>query len=230
MAKAKSAPAARPRRASQRVVICIDLAEESLRALMIEQCKSDRGGYITAYCGSRTELVAAGIPEMAFPSDGAVAAFQVQTLNACCTGSHEILSGSMRSISPAGFELEIDWGFVRPYVQCSHPAVGELARMLLKDVDAWTRTAYGNGKGPDIPDLAHPIDMLAADERAEYKPLPGAPRLQVTAEFHKKLSNYASYLYESVYTDCEVLPIPGKAVAPSPRPSFLRLAVDNDSA
>jgi hypothetical protein len=187
---------------------------------MIEQCKCD-SGYVTVYRGSRVELVAAGVPEAAFSNK---AEFPLQTLNACCTGSQEMLSGSMRA-TDAGFELEVDWGRVRPYVQCSHPAIMELARMLLIDVGYWARD--WRKRWSDIPDLSYPIDALIADERAKYKPRPGAPRLQVSPEFHKKLSEYGSYLYQAVYTDCEVLPMPDAAVAQPPRPSSLRLVVDN---
>ena len=116
---------------------------------------------------------AVGVPESAFPSHGAVAEFQVQTLNVCCTGSSELLAGSMRSTA-AGYELEIDWGSVRPYLQVAHPAVNELARMRLKDVLAWTTTVPWSS----TPDLAQPMNALAADPRAEdYKPGPDAPRL-----------------------------------------------------
>lgn len=221
MAKAKSAPAKRSRRASQRIVaISIDLHKRSLRDLMIEQCRNG-DGYITVYHGSRAELVAAGVPEAAFPTEDTVAEFPVQTLNACGTGSRELLSGSMRSTA-SGFELEIDWKSVMPY-SCSHPAVAELARMLLKDVHDWIDWRS------DTPDLAHPIDMLAADPRAvDYKPSPGSPRVQVTAEFHKKLSSYAGYLFDLVHANCEVLPSTDTAVKQPPRPSFLRLAVDNE--
>lgn len=37
-----------------------------------------------------------------------------------------------------GFELEIRWGYVRPYSQAAHPALTELARMMLKDIMRWT--------------------------------------------------------------------------------------------
>lgn len=211
--KKKPQSAKRPLRASQRIVLGIDLAEQSLRHLMIEQCKKGPD-YVTAYRGSRAALAAAGIPAEAFPIEGAVAEFQVQTLNACCTGSQELLDGAMRSTAE-GFELEIDWKHVRPYMQCSHPAVGELARMLLKDVLAWA----------DNPDLAHPINMLVADSRSVYKPRPGAPRLQVTHEFQQKLLSYASCLFEFVHTNCEVMP-QKCASANRPRPG-LRIVANN---
>jgi hypothetical protein len=211
------------RRASQRTVISIDLSGK-LRELMTEQCKSDCGGYITVYRGSRAELVAAGVPEAAFATEEGTP-FQVQTLNVCCTGSRELLSGSICPMADGGFDLEIDWQHVRPYVQCSHPAIAELARMLLKDVLWWTHTDYGKGGMPNVDDLAHPIDTLADDERAtDYKPRPGALRLQVTAEFNKRLHSYASYLYEAVYTDGEVLTSTDTAVK---HPPHLRLAIDN---
>jgi hypothetical protein len=221
--KTKSAPMKRPRRASQRIVMSIDLAEDSLRKLMTEQCRNG-SDYITVYHGSRAELVAAGVPEAAFPKEDIAAEFQVQTLNACCTGSDELLRGSMRSTAD-GFELEIDWGGVMPYTQGSHPAINELARMLLKDVLYWTQGAIWS----DAPDLARPMDMLAADERSDYKPGPGAPRLLVTAEFHKELSAAASYLYALVFRNCEVLPSMDTVVKHPPRPSFVRLIVDNDA-
>ena len=111
----------------------------------------------------------------------------------------------------------MDWGYVRPYVQCGHPAVCELARMLLKDVMDWTTTAPWT----DTPDLAQPLDMLAADPRAtDYKPAPGAPRMQVTLEFHKELSSYASRIHDMVHTNCEVLPCKTPAASSTTRPSM----------
>lgn len=52
--------------------------------------------------------------------------------------------------------------------------MNELARMMLKDVLAWTTTVPWSS----TPDLAQPMNALAADPRAEdYKPGPDAPRL-----------------------------------------------------
>jgi hypothetical protein len=219
-----SEPTKRPRRASQRnAAISIDLSGP-LRQLMIEQCK-DGENHITVYRGTRAELVAAGVPEAAFSAPN----FEVETLNVCSTGSTAVLRGSICS-ADAGFELEIDWGTVKPYSQCSHPAIAELARMLLKEVSSWTRTDYER----QIPyratvDLVHPIDRLAADERAvDYKPRPGAPRVQLTPEFNEKLREYASCLYSWVLNDGEVVPCTAAAAQHRPRGS-LRLVVDNDN-
>jgi len=212
MAKAKSVPSDRARRASQRhaspAVISINLAEDSLKNLMVEQCKNG-GAYLTVYRATRAELLAGGVPEAAFPKDGTVAKFPVQTLNACSTGSSERLRGSMQSIS-GGFELEVDWGPVLPYLQGSHPAVHALAWILLKDVKAWIDSA-------DIPDLAHPLEMLAADPRSGYKPPPGAPRLEISAEFHKKLSDCAHTLYHFVFEHCELIQSTDAAAKQPPR-------------
>ena len=209
----------RPRRASQRIVVSIDLADTALRHLMTKQCKS-RGCYITAYRGSSAELRAAGVPDTAFPNGARAAKFQVQTVNVCCTGSCELLTGSMRVVDTGRYELEIDWGFVRPYMQGAHPAVCELARMLLKDVLAWTTTDSSS----NTPDLTQPIDMLAVDPRAvDYKPRPGMPRLQVTPAFHKELRGYASRLFEMVHSHCEVLPVSASAAEKAQQRPALRI-------
>jgi hypothetical protein len=216
-----------PRRASQRAdVIRIDLSAD-LRDLMIEQCR-DGLAYITVYQGSRGALLAAGVPAAAFPVRCASFKFQILSVNACCTGTEEILNARMRKISDDGFELEIDWGTVMPYMQGSHPAISELARMLLKDVLRWTRTDYeDNGKAiKGIADLAYPIDRLRDDERAQYKPRPGAPRVQVTPEFNERLHAYASCLYRWVFEEGEVMPRTETKAKRQP-PGSLKLVVDN---
>ena len=121
------------RRASQRLSVQLDLAETALKALMVEQCRSEQGGWLTVYRAARGELLAAGVPEAAFPAGDGESTFEVQTINVCSTGSAELLKGSMRAEGVA-FELEIDWGGVRPYCQGAHPAVTELARTLLGQV------------------------------------------------------------------------------------------------
>ncbi|HEX3913615.1 MAG TPA: hypothetical protein VHW71_08910 [Steroidobacteraceae bacterium] len=219
----------RPRRASQRAaVISIDLSGD-LRNLMIEQCR-DGLSYITVYQGSRGALLAAGVPAAAFPVRCANLKFQVLTLHACCTGSEEILNARMRKISDDGFELEIDWGTVKPYNQASHPAISELARMLLKDVLRWTRTDYeDNGRTTrSIADLSYPIDTLAADARAvDYKPRPGAPRVQVTPEFNERLHAYASWLHHWIFEEGEVMPCAPRQKQSANQPGTLKLVVDN---
>lgn len=207
----KTSPAAakRSRRASQRgAILGIDLAREELRNLMIEQRKTGSGpvrmNFLTVYSGSRAELIAAGIPAAAFPIESEVKEFQVQTVNCCSTGSREQLSGVMRSIA-TGFELKIDWQDVMPYSQCAHPAICELARRMQEDV--WRLTQNSDRTWSTDPDLENPITMLVADERAvDYKSQPGAPKLQVTPEFHKELSDHARHMYLFVHLYGEVMP------------------------
>jgi hypothetical protein len=220
MAKAKSTM--RPRRASQRTVLSIDLSQRSLRDLMIEQCKGEAHNYITVYHGSRAELVASGVPESLFPTGQTEAEFQFQNTGRG-GGGRQMLSGSLRPIA-TGFELEVDWASDPPH-HCSHPAIVELARMLLKDMCHWTD---GYIEYPGTPDLAYPIDEVVADERAvDYKPRPGAPRLQVSKEFHRKLHDYARYLFDWVYTDGEVFPCADAAAKRRPQ---LRLVSGEESA
>lgn len=216
MAKSKSTSAIEPRRASQRralpTPISINLANDLLKNLMVEQCK-DGGNYLTVYRATRAELVAAGVPEAAFPKEGTVAKFPLQTLNACCTGSHERLLGSMQSTA-VGFELEVNWGTVMPYLQGSHQAVHEIARTVMLDILAWI------DDDRKTPNLAYPLEMLAADPRSSYKPPPSAPRLEISAEFHKKLSDYAHDLYHFVFRNCELIQ---STDAAAKQPTRLRL-------
>jgi hypothetical protein len=199
----------RPRRASQRAGgITIDLRESALRHLMIEQCK-DGKKYLTVYRGSRAELVAAGVPEAAF----ALSQFPLST-----TGYGQgTLRGSMRA-TDAGFEMEIDWGYVQPR-DCSHPAIAELARMLLKDMSYWTGDESRRWNDP--PDLAYPVEAVIEDERAtDYKPLPGSTRVQLTPEFYTRLNSYGMYLFDWVHSEGEVMPRTA-AVAKPPRLSLV---------
>jgi hypothetical protein len=63
-------------RASRRTaLISIDLAEKALCDRMTEQCK-DGERYLTVYRGTRAELIAAGMPEAAFPRHGIRAEFR----------------------------------------------------------------------------------------------------------------------------------------------------------
>lgn len=212
--KAKHLPAKRPRRASQRAGLSIDLAERALRNLMVEQCISE-SSHLTVYRGSRAEMLAAGIPEAAFPIDSTEIEFQVQTLSCCGTGFRETLHGSMQRFD-GGFELEIDWRGISPYVQHSHPAIVELARMMLKDISSWKDGLFGS------PDLAHTMDELALDERAtDYKPQAGAPRLQITPEFHQKIGQYAMCVYNWVINNAEVLPLSYATAKQPPRLSLV---------
>lgn len=208
-------------RASQRFTLSIDLADTALKRMMVEQCRV-KWNYVTVYRGARADLVAAGVPESAFPEGRFKSKeFQVQTVNVCCTGACELLSGTARVLSQ-GYELEVNWGRVLPYVQGNHPAIDELARMLLKDLMAW------GGKEWETDEyLEYPIDRVAADRRAvDYKPGPGAPRLRVTPEFHKRLSGLASEVFQMVHTYGEVCPSESIAGnAKSSRPA-LKLVVE----
>lgn len=186
-------------RASERPQpMLIDAAHPLLRRLMIEQCHRD-AGYVTVYRAARRELLEAGVPEGAFPVAGERSAeFEIQTKNVCCTGSSEVVGGTMME-SDGGFELEIRWGHIRPYVQASHPALNELARMMLKDILRWTDDWETNS-------LEQPFERLASDPRAcDFKPDPGARKFKVTPEFHKVLRDAAERIFDLVHARGEIL-------------------------
>jgi hypothetical protein len=220
-------PAKRPRRASERgpTGIVIDLANRALREFMTEQCRSDEGRYLTIYRAPHALLLASGVPANAFPAIGATeSTFDLVTAGACSTGSCEQLRGSLRAIDD-GFELEIDWGSVMPYVQHAHPAICELARMLWIRGSDWV---WGEGE-PGKPDPRTPIDRLIEDERAEgYKPKPSKPRPQLSPKSVKALDERLHEIYYWVHANCEVMPRPATARCEQPvQPRGLRLAVDN---
>jgi hypothetical protein len=124
-----------------------------------------------------------------------------------------------------GCELEIDWGPIMPYVQCAHPAIHELARLVMLDVADWFPVAWACRSGdPDIPNLEYPLDRLATDLRSSYKHQPGSPRLRVSAEFHEQLRQKASDLYDFIHRYAEILP---SKKTTDQQPGGLRLVVDN---
>ena len=221
MSVAKTKARARPRRASERnpTQIVIDLDNGALRDLMIEQCRTEQG-YLTVYCGSRSALLAAGVPNAAFPGDGkSEASFAFVTAHACSTGSKEQFRASMRTTA-AGYEMEVGWGSVMPYTR-GHRAIVELARMLLVDWHGWIWAS------PGLPDPMLPIDLVAEDPRAvDYKPKPGAPRPQLSPESLKALSDYMCQVYDWVHANVEIIPRP-EATKQSAPPRGLSLIVDN---
>jgi hypothetical protein len=189
-----------PRRASKRVMIEVDAANSKLKDLMVEQCAGS--GYLTVYRGSLEEFRTACVPFEAFPENEGRKVFQVQTLNVCSTGNRELLKGSMTK-NGLTYEMEIDWGYVRPYVQGTHPALVELARMLLKDIYSWTN----DGK------MDSPLIRLADDPRAvDFKPDLSKRDYRLTPEFHKRLSECCSVVYETILTQGEIV-ISEKAAA-----------------
>jgi hypothetical protein len=189
----------RPSRASARPqAVHIDAAHRPLMWLMTEQCRSD-SGYMTVYRASREELLAVGVPEAAFPAGRAKRAeFDIQLTNVCCTGRTEKVTGAMMAVE-GGLELEIRWGHVRPYSQAAHPALTELARMMLKDIMRWTDDYRTNS-------LEQPFAVLENDPRAtDFKPIEGARRFKVTPEFHATLRQAASRIYELVHSEGEIM-------------------------
>jgi len=184
-------------RASERSInIKIDLAASGLKDLMTEQYRCE-GRHLTVYRGSRDELTASGIPESVFPEGKkTVKRSKFTTINACCTGRQELLAAEIRLLGEQDWELEVDWGGVRPYMQGSHHAVHELARMLLIDMLEWSG---------DTGDLCHPMRKVAAHPRADYMP---GKRVLVSTEFQAMLRAKASELFEFVYSHCEVYEVP----------------------
>lgn len=205
MATKNPTPTKRSSRASQRLPVRVDLARRDLKALMVEQCRSDAGGITTVYRGSSGELIAAGVPAGVLAPDGAEHAFRLETINVCSTGSDETLAATARGVA-GGYELEVDWGHVTPCLQGSHLVVHELARMVLKDILWWSDTDGPNNTSQ--PSCTQSVERLAADERSAYRPTPEAPRYQLSPAFLNALRKKASDLHSWVHSNCEVMLVP----------------------
>lgn len=206
------------RRASARVSIDLDLADRDLKDLMIEQCL-DSGRHITVYQGSRAQLLRAGVPSEAFPDEGDEKAFQVRTVNACSSGKSEMLAGIIQRKGEV-YELEVDWGYVVPYLQGGHPVLVELARMLLIDIGDYTRNP--SAQRSNTPDLQWPFQFLADHPNArDYKPTANAPRWRVTPEFYERLCRLASEASALVHEFGEIVRV-DLPQAPAPQAPRLR--------
>jgi hypothetical protein len=185
---------------------------------MIEQSRTEEGGYITVYAGVRGEFLAADVPPHLIPAEGSVEFEIRRRLDA------QLLRATMSLISVGRWELEIDWGDEVPR-EDGHPAICELARMISIDLGYWY-----SGPVLSAPDLEQPIKELLADERAvDFRPSKDAPRLQISAGFYAQLSAIARQAYLQVHAYGEVFPVPAqvKAVEPKRKESPVRLAVDN---
>jgi hypothetical protein len=219
----------RNRRASQRARgIELQLGYPGkLRPLMIEQSRTEVGGYIiTVYAGVRGEFLSAGVPSEFLPAAGSVE-FEIRPLGHQYGHNENLLRTVMTALGVDRYELEINWGEVVPR-DSGHPAICELARMMLKDLGYWYEDFSLSS-----PDLEQPIRELLADKRAEdFRPSKDAPRLQISADFRTRLSEIAWHAYEQVHRYGEVFPVPtqAKKVEPEREGSRMRLVVDNDSA
>jgi hypothetical protein len=224
MAKAKSVPAKPARRASQRErERGIDLKlgyGGNLRPMMTEHSRTSEGCYITVYAGSRGEFLAAGIPSHLVPGDGSVE-FEIRHWR------DGLLRATLSNTGVDQWELEIDWGDVMPY-DAGHPAICELARMIRIDLGYWFRNHGGEARD----NLEQPIQELIADDRAtDFKRhhKRGHPRLQISSDFNKRLSEIVEQVYMQVHRYGEVFPAPVQAKQAEPKKSPLRLVADNST-
>lgn len=98
---------------------------------MTEQSRVGRGdvGWATFYLGTGPELVAAGIPAYVLPRDNK---------------RHKLRINARETIIQKKgdrFELMLTWDYNGPwYYSATHPALSELARMILIAVSYWTET------------------------------------------------------------------------------------------
>lgn len=214
-----SAPIQRePVRASQRgAAVAVNLAEWQLRMLMVEQCRTNGGtGWATYYRGTRGELQAAGVPAEAFPVGTEERRFELQTVNVCSSGRREKLQAVMTpDTAPGMFELAVFW-HCPPYTQAAHPALHELARLLVIDAGDWLRMP-GDWESTEAP-----VARLAADPRTDYRPA-AVPRLRFSRESHELLTDAAHRLFELMHHYGEIMPMEAKAQAATPAAPGLHL-------
>jgi hypothetical protein len=172
-------------RASERLPLPIDCSKNELRNLMTEQCRI-RGGFATYYAGSREDFIAAGLPERSLPAPKSR-----RTKLRIALGWHCCQAEADAWLTPNGatLELEIHWDPSGPG-GCGHPALVEMARMMIIDLAYWT--------GPQYPSLEVPVDRLLNSKGEVDYTMPAHKRLQYTAAFRDRLRQLHDTLFHTI--------------------------------
>jgi hypothetical protein len=209
------APTVANRRASQRQaeMVVIDLASVHLRRLMVEQCAYN-DGHLTAYRASRGVFLGAGVPEAAFPPKGReIHSFRI--MDPSLRGTYDLgIEASMQARGDS-LELEVYWGSILPGTTAGHPALCELARTLLIEMQHMCGCARNDDTGEVFRRLySNPIAV-------DFKQSTSAHRFKMTPSFQEGLRRKAMALFEFVRDCGEVITVDEKGLTqPTGRPEL----------
>lgn len=189
MDKPKNRGRSAPRSAAERGGFKMDVKAAALRDLMTEQSKQD-GRWATFYTGTGVELAKAGFPEHRLPRDKKQMKLRINGNDAY-----------IQRIDGA-FELTLTWDYRGPwYLSAEHPALSEIARMLLIDMSNWTGRWNSETREVEVP-----IDRLVSDGRAVDYRLPASKRFKFGPDFHAEMFNLTGQLYNAI-KQAEIMPL-----------------------
>ncbi len=199
MARKKS-NATLPRRASEREGFKLDVKAEELLDLMTEQSRQP-WGWSTFYSGTSAELARAGIPAHLFTRGKSRVMFRANSQDGYIQfkGQH--------------YELELQWDNNGPwYASAAHPALTELARMVLLDIGWWMdggEPANGPGQSDEIA-----VQKLAeCDAAVDYRISP-AKRFKFAPGYKDGIRTLTRQLHHYIQ-NAEILPIETPAMRTS---------------
>jgi hypothetical protein len=183
---------AKPSRASEKAGIRLDVKAAALRDLMTEQSRQ-LWGWSTFYSGTRAELVRAGIPDHLFTRGKRRLMFRANDQDAYI------------QFKRGGYELELQWDPNGPwYKSAAHPALSELARMVLCGISWWMEgdeSADGWKRNDEVA-VQKLIDCEAA---VDYR-LPPSKRFKFAPGYKDQISNLSMKLHHLIQ-NAEIMPI-----------------------
>ena len=187
-----------PKRASEREGFKLDVRAKELRDLMTEQSRQP-WGWSTFYSGTSTELARAGIPEHLFTRGKKRVMFRANSQDGYI------------QVKGQQYELELQWDNNGPwYASAVHPALGELARMVLLDIGWWMDGRIeGLGESDEIP-VQKLIDCTAA---VDYR-LPPTKRFKFGPGCRDRIRTLTMRLHHYIQ-NAEILAIEAPAVQTS---------------
>ena len=171
--------------------IKLDAKAPALRDLMTEQSRVRRGdiGWATFYSGSAADLVKAGLPPAVLPTDGKRHKLRINARDAF------IQKNGGR------FELTLTWDGRGPwYYSATHPALSELARMILISVCYWQNTCE-----LDRTDEVPTKKLLSCERAVDYR-LPGSRRFRFGPGTQDRISSLAQQIYHELHNS-EIFPL-----------------------
>lgn len=184
---------AKPLRASEWEGLQLDVGTEALRDLMTEQSRR-AWGWSCFYVGTRAELTHAGIPVDLFPVRNKRTAIRVNGQSAY-----------LQQHPGNTFELELQFTQGLPRQSgATHPALAELARMVLCEVSWWLDSGERVDGYRETDEIAV-RKLIECKAAVDYR-LPSTKRFKFAPGEKERILDLAQAIYLAIQT-AEVVPI-----------------------